>query len=150
MSVLAILFVASIVACAAVGLFLVYADRPRVTAKEWEETILLYVLGGPTAEGPFTEREVCSRSLHLTEFARVLTASGTLPSLAEAERVLDAARGRLEARGACVRLTPPEGSPDGSLPPRMLVVLTPQGGREALEVWRRERAKARMEEPVRG
>lgn len=152
---------AALVSSALLAVFLVAAARrragvaARARAVELEEIVLVYVLGGPAAKGPLTEREACSRSLHLVHFAKVLFGSGGFRDALDAEVALEAARLRLEARGAVTRLEPPDGSPPGSLPPAGIVVLTPKGAREALAIWARERARYLktldgMEQPTGG
>lgn len=140
--IIAVTAAAVVVSLAVLAALWLLRRRVAVTPREWEELLLLNVLGGHhgIARGQACpdEREACLRSLDLRAFGAMVVASGALGTLVEAEDALAAAHERLMARGAATRIMPPDGMPPGSLPPTHIFVLTPRGAREAISVWHRE------------
>lgn len=115
--------------------------RPKTTAREWEEAILLYAGGGPERATFPSEHELCDRAFNTHAFSEALRGAGVFARQTDAREVTRAAAERLIARRAACRPLPPEGSDPRAKSPDHLLVLTPQGAAEAREVWERERGK---------
>lgn len=130
---------------AALALALLSRRRaPGTTDREWEELLLLHVLGGHRAiqRGlPCPDhRDAMDRALDVRGVAEALAAGGVLPMPA-AEAVVSGAFARLLEKGEACQPRPPEQAPEGSLPDPDTMLLTPKGAREAQRVWEREAAR---------